>query len=452
VSQHQDVEGVRSRISVRGAIGKVGHDPCQAARDNGVLGGDETALFDGRASRPTPEKPNGIGVFENLCIRVRTDVGLYPAMAGSLTEDELLQLPARALIALGVRAVGRAAKADDARQSRTSHPLAAATRKQILIPSMAVIRAASEFASGQDCFGPTSADRFHKMAGDCESVAFKLHHQVGWGSQALGMGLSNVVAAHYGDLYANEAPGIEINFIKAVRGILNIFNISGLDEHDEVRGASCSLARVDYNSLTSFHKGLCWRDLGPGVVLPDDPSSELVLSQTANVSVLDVQGPRAPIGTSRREATMSSVFLSYGQPDEPFATVLNKSLRKKGVETFFFPRNAIPGRKMHRMMREEVNAHGRVVLICSRSSLSRSGVQYEIEQTLAREAREGDADYLLPITLDDYVFKEWNPRHASTRQAVLDRVVADFRDAQNDRVSYDRALNRLLLALGSDSG
>ena len=35
-----------------------------------------------------------------------------------------------------------------------------------------------------------------------------------------------------------------------------------------------------------------------------------------------------------------------------------------------------------------------------------------MEQTLAREARDGGAPILLPITIDDYIFMGWKPSKA----------------------------------------
>jgi hypothetical protein len=84
-----------------------------------------------------------------------------------------------------------------------------------------------------------------------------------------------------------------------------------------------------------------------------------------------------------------SVFMIYGGPDEEFASRLNQAIRDHGIETFFFPKQAIPGQKLHRLMSEELNRHDRAILVCSRNSLERAGVLNEIEEALAREAREG---------------------------------------------------------------
>jgi hypothetical protein len=144
---------------------------------------------------------------------------------------------------------------------------------------------------------------------------------------------------------------------------------------------------------------------------------------------------------------MQSTFISYGGPDAAFARKLYEALHENGVTAFFFPEHATPGKRLHRVMREGVNQHDRVVLICSEASLSRPGVLNEIEETLAREAREGGESYLIPVRLDDYVFTGWAPARPDLAQAIRDRVVADFTDALTDESRFNSALLRLLSAL-----
>lgn len=145
---------------------------------------------------------------------------------------------------------------------------------------------------------------------------------------------------------------------------------------------------------------------------------------------------------------MQSTFLSYGGPDEPFVRRLYEFLHRNGVTTFFFAEHAKAGEKLHRTMRDGVNAHDRVVLVCSKASLVRPGVLNEVEETLQREARDGGASYLVPIRLDDYVFSpEWQPANTGTAQAIRDRVVADFRGAEDDEAKFNAAGLRLLDAL-----
>ncbi len=144
---------------------------------------------------------------------------------------------------------------------------------------------------------------------------------------------------------------------------------------------------------------------------------------------------------------MQSVFISYGSPDEVFARKLYEALHSNGVRTFFFAEHAEPGEKLHRMMRKGVNEHERIVLVCSKASLDRKGVLNEIEETLARETRDGGEAYLIPIRLDDYVFSGWKPARADIAQAVRDRVVADFEGTTTDQAKFAAALSKLLRAL-----
>jgi hypothetical protein len=142
---------------------------------------------------------------------------------------------------------------------------------------------------------------------------------------------------------------------------------------------------------------------------------------------------------------MRSTFISYGGPDSAFALRLRDRLHSNGVSTFFFETDALAGQKLHTVMRNGINAFDRVVLVCSRASLRRPGVRNEIEETLAREARDGGASYLIPITLDDYIFK-WDDPLA---QPICDRVVADFRGHEHED-AFSEAVARLLKALRAD--
>jgi transcriptional regulator with XRE-family HTH domain len=146
-------------------------------------------------------------------------------------------------------------------------------------------------------------------------------------------------------------------------------------------------------------------------------------------------------------AEYHSVFISYGGPDEMFARALYDALMKAGVETFFFPESAPPGQRLHRTMSSGVNQYGRILLICSKASLGRPGVLNELEQVLAREAREGGAELLIPVTIDEYVFDGWRPEREDIATQVRDRVIADFRSAAPATPDFARRIDRILRQL-----
>ena len=148
----------------------------------------------------------------------------------------------------------------------------------------------------------------------------------------------------------------------------------------------------------------------------------------------------------RRRNELSSVFISYGGPDTAFAARLDGALRERGVRTFLFQNDAVPGQPLHQLMHDGVNSFDRVVLVCSNAAFERPGVLNEIEETLRRESREGGTSRLIPIAIDDAVYgPDHDPRRLWGR--MRDRVIADFRMTLNDNASFEAAVERLLPAL-----
>jgi len=119
-----------------------------------------------------------------------------------------------------------------------------------------------------------------------------------------------------------------------------------------------------------------------------------------------------------------TVFISFGGPDESAAQKINNALKSKGVKTWFFPDDANPGAKLHRVMHDGVNEYDRVLLLCSKDSLGRPGVLNEIERVLEREARDGGADILIPVSLDDFVYSDWAPSRPDISSQIRSRVIA----------------------------
>jgi hypothetical protein len=95
----------------------------------------------------------------------------------------------------------------------------------------------------------------------------------------------------------------------------------------------------------------------------------------------------------------------------------------------------------------KIQEHDRVLLVCSRNSLERVGVINEVQETFDREARDGGATYLLPITLDDYVFTGWKLTQPDLAERVGRRVVGDFQHALFDETAFNVALDRVIDAL-----
>jgi hypothetical protein len=122
--------------------------------------------------------------------------------------------------------------------------------------------------------------------------------------------------------------------------------------------------------------------------LCDSPEAIRAAFEASAVVQISDSKTRAVLASLPR-AKPSSVFISYGGPDERIADRINTALESRGVKTWFFPEDATPGEKLHREMSEGLNKHDRVLLLCSASSLTRPGVLNELERVLEREGREG---------------------------------------------------------------
>jgi hypothetical protein len=144
---------------------------------------------------------------------------------------------------------------------------------------------------------------------------------------------------------------------------------------------------------------------------------------------------------------MQSTFISYVGPDEAFARKLYDALRAHKVVVFFFPETARVGERLDNEVFRRIQEHDRVLLVCSRDSLNRSGVINEIQETLDREARDGGATYLLPIMLDDYVLSGWRRTHPELAERIGRRIIGDFRGTKRDKVAFDKAMTRVVDAL-----
>lgn len=138
-----------------------------------------------------------------------------------------------------------------------------------------------------------------------------------------------------------------------------------------------------------------------------------------------------------------TLFISYGGPDEEMVKIINDKLKQRGVTTWFFPEDSIPGDKLHRIMSDGVNNYDRVLLVCSENSLVRNGVLNEIERLLERESSEAGSDIMIPITLDDYVFKSWQPQRDDIKRQVLSRNIIKIHEDNIDE-SIEKITKALL--------
>lgn len=159
-----------------------------------------------------------------------------------------------------------------------------------------------------------------------------------------------------------------------------------------------------------------------------------------------IQEPSNPI-IPASSSTYYATALSYGGQDVGIATKIHDYLTSHGVPIWFYPEDGLPGEMLHRMMSNMVTNAERVILLCSKSSLHRIGVQNEIERSLAKEAKEAGSSILIPVALDEYVFKEWKPKRADHAIHIRNRNIIRLSEANFDSPETQVTLSKLLKSL-----
>ncbi len=156
---------------------------------------------------------------------------------------------------------------------------------------------------------------------------------------------------------------------------------------------------------------------------------------------------------------LQSVFLSYGRPDQTFAERLRSDLQGNGVKTWYFPKDAIPGKRIHRHIEAELQRFDRMILCCSKASLIRPGVLHEVETIIEREREEKMSEVLIPVLIDDIFDSgrsapDWWPEDMEDLyDAIRRRVSANFVGLMDpggeiqDRNRWNEEIGKLLLAL-----
>lgn len=152
--------------------------------------------------------------------------------------------------------------------------------------------------------------------------------------------------------------------------------------------------------------------------------------------------PESFIEIIEEDKLFKTTFISYGGPDEDIASKINKCLKSNGIKTWFFPDDAIPGEKLHRVMSKGIDKFDKTLLICSENSIERYGVLNEIERMLEKEASLGGREIIIPITLDDYIFDKWNPERADIKKQLLSRVICKL-DSHNINIVIQKILPAL---------
>lgn len=148
-----------------------------------------------------------------------------------------------------------------------------------------------------------------------------------------------------------------------------------------------------------------------------------------------------------------SCFISYSQTDKTFARRLHDALQEEGIRCWLDEHQLLPGQKIYDEVDRAIRLSDKVLLCCSKASLTSWWVDNEIDIVLEKEQflwkeRGERALVLIPLNLDGHLFtQQWGSGKASQ---VRTRLAADFTEWDQSEKKFEEQVKRLVKALQAD--
>jgi hypothetical protein len=106
-----------------------------------------------------------------------------------------------------------------------------------------------------------------------------------------------------------------------------------------------------------------------------------------------------------RERVFYSCFISYARANHEFADYLRRRLLKSNISCWQDTHDMRGGNPWRGQIYDAIEKHDKLVLVCSKDSLTRPAVVEEILEAIDRE-RKTNTQKLFPLRLDDYIFSD----------------------------------------------
>lgn len=141
-----------------------------------------------------------------------------------------------------------------------------------------------------------------------------------------------------------------------------------------------------------------------------------------------------------------SCFISYSHEDKPFARRLYDQLQGRGIRCWLDEHDIKPGQRILDVVNQAIRVQDRLLLCCTKSSLSSWWVKDEIRKAQDRERKE-KRDIIIPLNLDGYLLEEWDDGLASD---LTSRLAADFTGWEHDNAKFKEQFEAVVRALRAD--
>ncbi len=150
-----------------------------------------------------------------------------------------------------------------------------------------------------------------------------------------------------------------------------------------------------------------------------------------------------------------SCFISYSHEDKLFALRLYDVLQSRGIRCWLDEHQLLPGQDIYEEINRGIRLWDKVLLCCSKASLTSWWVEKEIKTAFDKErmlSKQKDGQRvrcLIPLDLDKYLFDCWE---SGLKTSITDRIAAKFKGWDKDNAIFEQEFEKLMKALRTDEG